>query len=67
MKKIQIKEQKGRPSKTLITHFFMRCVQRRWATLAGASPVTLIASEPCRHTQCVAVMQGAKRVVIVIS
>ena len=26
---------------------FMLCVQRSWTTLAGASPVTVIASEPC--------------------
>ena len=26
---------------------FMWCVQQRWTTLAGASPVTVIASEPC--------------------
>ena len=26
---------------------FMRCVQRSWTTLAGVSPVTVIASEPC--------------------
>ena len=38
------------------------CVQQSWTTLAGASPVTVIASEPCSETRCVAVMQGAKRV-----
>ena len=27
--------------------FSMPCVQRSWTTLAGASPVTVIASEPC--------------------
>ena len=27
--------------------FFMPCVQRSWTTLAGESPVTVIASEPC--------------------
>ena len=26
---------------------FTLCVQRSWATLAGVSPVTVIASEPC--------------------
>lgn len=26
---------------------FMLCVQRSWTTLAGVSPVTVIASEPC--------------------
>ncbi|MDF2544317.1 MAG: hypothetical protein K0S47_4035 [Herbinix sp.] len=40
----------------------MLCVQRSWTTLAGVSPVTVIASEPCSQTRCVAVMQGAKRV-----
>ena len=25
----------------------MPCVQRSWTTLAGVSPVTVIASEPC--------------------
>ena len=25
----------------------MSCVQRSWTTLAGVSPVTVIASEPC--------------------
>ena len=25
----------------------MWCVQRSWTTLAGVSPVTVIASEPC--------------------
>ena len=28
-------------------HFFILCVQRSWTTLAGESPVTVIASEPC--------------------
>ena len=27
--------------------FFVLCVQRSWTTLAGESPVTVIASEPC--------------------
>ena len=27
--------------------FSMGCVQQSWTTLAGASPVTVIASEPC--------------------
>lgn len=27
--------------------FFVSCVQRSWTTLAGVSPVTVIASEPC--------------------
>ena len=27
--------------------FLMSCVQRSWTTLAGVSPVTVIASEPC--------------------
>ena len=40
----------------------MPCVQRSWTTLAGVSPVTVIASEPCSLTRCVAVMQGTKRV-----
>lgn len=38
------------------------CVQRSWTTLVGGSPTTVIASEPCSQTRCVAVMQGAKRV-----
>lgn len=42
--------------------FWYQCVQQSWTTLAGASPVTVIASEPCSQTRCVAVMQGAKRV-----
>ena len=49
-------------SKNLRSNFFVRCVQRSWTTLAGVSPVTVIASEPCSQTRCVAVMQGAKRV-----
>ena len=28
-------------------NFFISCVQRSWTTLAGESPVTVIASEPC--------------------
>ena len=27
--------------------YFLPCVQRSWTTLAGVSPVTVIASEPC--------------------
>ena len=27
--------------------FHTPCVQRSWTTLAGVSPVTVIASEPC--------------------
>ena len=27
--------------------FITLCVQRSWTTLAGVSPVTVIASEPC--------------------
>ena len=27
--------------------FSLQCVQRSWTTLAGVSPVTVIASEPC--------------------
>ena len=27
--------------------FYVQCVQRSWTTLAGVSPVTVIASEPC--------------------
>ena len=27
--------------------FCISCVQRSWTTLAGESPVTVIASEPC--------------------
>ena len=27
--------------------FFLMCVQQSWTTLAGVSPVTVIASEPC--------------------
>ena len=27
--------------------FCIGCVQRSWTTLAGASPVAVIASEPC--------------------
>ena len=26
---------------------FFACVQQSWTTLAGVSPVTVIASEPC--------------------
>ena len=26
---------------------YILCVQRSWTTLAGESPVTVIASEPC--------------------
>ena len=33
--------------KTEDERFFILCVQRSWTTLAGASPVTVIASEPC--------------------
>lgn len=29
------------------TSFITSCVQRSWTTLAGVSPVTVIASEPC--------------------
>ena len=32
---------------TELFDFFMSCVQRSWTTLAGVSPVTVIASEPC--------------------
>ena len=42
--------------------FFVACVQQSWTTLAGVSPVTVIASEPCSETRCVVVIQGAKRV-----
>ena len=28
-------------------HFVFACVQQSWTTLAGVSPVTVIASEPC--------------------
>ena len=31
----------------LQTSFIVSCVQRSWTTLAGVSPVTVIASEPC--------------------
>lgn len=31
----------------LLGSFFVPCVQRSWTTLAGESPVTVIASEPC--------------------
>ena len=27
--------------------YFFACVQQSWTTLAGASPVAVIASEPC--------------------
>ena len=27
--------------------FYVACVQQSWTTLAGVSPVTVIASEPC--------------------
>lgn len=30
-----------------VLSFFTLCVQRSWTTLAGVSPVTVIASEPC--------------------
>ena len=30
-----------------ITAFVFPCVQQSWTTLAGVSPVTVIASEPC--------------------
>ena len=42
--------------------YFFACVQQSWTTLAGVSPVTVIASEPCSKTRCVVVIQGAKRV-----
>ena len=29
--------------------FFFACVQQSWTTLAGVSPVTVIASEPCSY------------------
>ena len=29
------------------SYFYISCVQRSWTTLAGESPVTVIASEPC--------------------
>jgi len=41
--------------------FLFMCVQRSWTTLAGGSPVPVIASELGSQSQCVAVMQGAKR------
>ena len=31
----------------VVAIFFILCVQRSWTTLAGESPVTVIASEPC--------------------
>ena len=34
-------------SRNVICLIFVRCVQRSWTTLAGVSPVTVIASEPC--------------------
>ena len=30
-----------------ISSFYFMCVQQSWTTLAGVSPVTVIASEPC--------------------
>ncbi|MEG1947596.1 MAG: hypothetical protein RR139_10920 [Lachnospiraceae bacterium] len=33
-----------------------------WTTPVGASPTTVIASEPYSQTRCITVMQGAKRV-----
>ena len=35
---------KARPDMDI---FFDMCVQQSWTTLAGVSPVTVIASEPC--------------------
>ena len=37
---------KGINRKKLVP-FVLLCVQRSWTTLAGVSPVTVIASEPC--------------------
>ena len=37
---IPLVEKEDMPAPTL-------CVQRSWTTLAGVSPVTVIASEPC--------------------
>ena len=31
----------------MLPFFFFACVQQSWTTLAGVSPVTVIASEPC--------------------
>lgn len=32
---------------TISVSFSVTCVQQSWTTLAGVSPVTVIASEPC--------------------
>ena len=36
--------------------------QQSWVTPVGASPTTVITSEPYSQTRCVVVIQGAKRV-----
>jgi hypothetical protein len=32
---------------SILSPFYFACVQQSWTTLAGVSPVTVIASEPC--------------------
>ena len=32
-----------------VVGYYIMCVQRIWTTLAGESPVTVIASEPCSY------------------
>ena len=46
----------------MVSAYFFTCVQQSWTTLAGVSPVMVIANEPCSYTRCVVVIQGAKRV-----
>ena len=53
-----IDQPKGINRKWLVPNFFT-CVQQSWTTLAGVSPVMVIANEPCSYTRCVVVIQGA--------
>ena len=39
--------EKVSPHTLFLLLLFIPCVQRSWITLAGESPVTVIASEPC--------------------
>ena len=44
---ISSNEYKEKYAESFAASFLMPCVQRSWTTLAGVSPVTVIASEPC--------------------
>ena len=44
---LQLHNQSERTVEKIDCPFSMPCVQRSWITLAGESPVTVIASEPC--------------------